>query len=96
MAVVKSARLLLYNSMDSGSFLDSAVAEDADNALQKEQGEEAQAEHAQGIRTREREVRHVNVCGDVNLQVPIDVGLTMHFHGRAEHLNWQCRTAGLC
>ena len=38
MAVVKSARLLLYNSMDSGSFLDSAVAEDADNALQKEQG----------------------------------------------------------
>ena len=25
MAVVKSARLLLYNSMDSGSFLDSAV-----------------------------------------------------------------------
>ena len=38
MAVVKSARLLLYNSMDSGSFLDSAVAEDADNALQKKQG----------------------------------------------------------
>jgi len=43
MAVVKSARLLLYNSMDSGSFLDSAVAEDADNALQKKQGEEAKA-----------------------------------------------------
>ena len=62
MAVVKSARLLLYNSMDSGSFLDSAVAEDADNALQKEQGEEAQSEHAQGIRTRERERCDTSTC----------------------------------
>ena len=83
MAVVKSARLLLYNSMDSGSFLDSAVAEDADNALQKEQGGRSKSSDT-------------STYGDVNLQVPIDVGLTMHFHGRAEHLNWQCRTARLC
>ena len=48
MAVVKSARLLLYNSMDSGSFLESAVAEDADNALHKgEGGKGARASRAQ-------------------------------------------------
>ena len=86
MAVVKSARLLLYNSMDSGSFFESAVAEDADNALRKGEGE----------KNPQNEQNKQQGSGDLKLQVPIDVGLTMHFHGREEHLNWKCRTATLC